>query len=46
MRSIDIIIRDTIGNQAIQIIQLSAEIERLQELVKELEAKDQTELVD
>ena len=35
MRSIDQIVRDTIGNLQVQVIQLTAEIEKLQaELVK------------
>ncbi len=34
MRSIDQIVRDTLGNQAIEIIKLQAKIEELQEALK------------
>jgi hypothetical protein len=37
-RTIDLIIRDSLGNQSVEIIKLQAEIEALVDRVKELEA--------
>jgi hypothetical protein len=42
MRSLDVIIRDTLGNNAITIVQLTAEIERLQEELKNLKAEKES----
>lgn len=38
-RTLDIILRDTIGNLNIQIIQMTAALEEAAEKIKELEAK-------
>lgn len=42
MRSLDLIIRDTLGNNAVTIVQLTAELERLEARVKELEAEKES----